>query len=148
MVLPVGSEAPDFEGIADDGNRIRLSEFTSKGPVVMYFYPKDETPGCTAEACAFRDEWDDFKKVGATVIGVSSDSVESHRKFKQHRNLPFILVSDEGQKIRSLYGAKGLLIPPRISFVIIGGKIAHVYNSQMTATNHVKEAKRVLENNM
>ncbi len=145
MVLTVGSEAPDFEATADDGKTVKLSDFTSKGPVVLYFYPKDETPGCTAEACAFRDEWDDFKKLGAAVVGVSSDSVDSHRKFKEHRKLPFTLVSDPDQKIRAMYGAKGFLIPPRISFVIVGGKVVHVYNSQMNATNHVAEAKKAIQ---
>lgn len=145
MVLSTGTNAPDFEALSDDGKTIRLSEFIQKGPVVLYFYPKDETPGCTAEACAFRDEWDEFQKLGASVIGVSSDSVESHRKFKEHRKLPFTLVSDPEQKIRSLYGAKGFLIPPRISFVIVDGKVIHVYNSQMNATNHVSEARKALE---
>jgi peroxiredoxin Q/BCP len=146
MTLSVGEDAPDFEAIDDEGNRIKFSDY-SKGKVVLYFYPKDETPGCTAEACAFRDEWDEFKKLDCTIIGVSSDSVESHKKFKEHRKLPFKLVSDPDQKIRSMYGAKGFLIPPRISFVIVNGKVIHTYNSQMNATNHVKEARRVLEKN-
>ena len=145
MTLQVGAIAPDFEGISDKGEKAQLSDFTSKGNVVLYFYPKDETPGCTAEACAFRDEWSDFSKLNATIIGVSSDSVESHRKFKDHRKLQFMLISDPDQKIRSLYDAKGFLLPPRISYVIVEGKIAHVYNSQMNATNHVKQAKLVLE---
>lgn len=143
MELKIGDMAPDFEGISDTGENVRFSEMAGKGNAVLYFYPKDETPGCTAEACAFRDEWDDFEKMNAKVIGVSSDSPESHRKFKEHRRLPFTLISDPGQKIRELYGARGRFIPPRISFVIIDGKIANIYNSQMNATNHVKIAKEI-----
>jgi peroxiredoxin Q/BCP len=144
MAINVGDIAPDFEGTTDSGKKIKFSEFAGKGNVVLYFYPKDETPGCTAEACAFRDEWDEFEKMNAKVIGISSDSPESHRKFKEHRKLPFTLISDPDQKIREMYGAKGRFIPPRISFVIVDGKIVNIYNSQMNATNHVKIAKEVL----
>ncbi|EQB69495.1 peroxiredoxin [Cuniculiplasma divulgatum] len=144
MSINVGDIAPDFEGTTDSGEKIKFSEVAGNGNVVLYFYPKDETPGCTAEACAFRDEWDEFEKMNAKVIGISSDSPESHKKFKEHRKLPFMLISDPGQKIREIYGAKGRFIPPRISFVIVDGKIVNIYNSQMNATNHVKIAKEVL----
>ena len=93
MSINVGDIAPDFEGTTDSGEKIKFSEVTGKGNVVLYFYPKDETPGCTAEACAFRDEWEEFEKMNAKVIGISSDSPESHKKFKEHRKLPFMLIS-------------------------------------------------------
>ncbi|MCL5408011.1 MAG: peroxiredoxin [Candidatus Thermoplasmatota archaeon] len=82
-----------------------------EGPVLLYFYPEDETPGCTTETCSFRDNWDEIKKVRATVLGVSFDSVDSHKNFKSNRPLQFILVSDESKAIREAYGATGLLIP-------------------------------------
>ncbi|MCL4333775.1 MAG: peroxiredoxin [Candidatus Thermoplasmatota archaeon] len=145
MPLKVGDRAPDFSGVTDSGENIKLSEKLKDGPVVLYFYPKDETPGCTAEACSFRDNWENIKKLGATVIGVSSDSVESHKKFKENRNLPFTLIADEKKEIRKAYGATGALIPPRITFVIDrDGIIREVYNSQLNATSHVEVAIKSL----
>ena len=89
-------------------------------------------PGCVAEACAFRDRWEDVRKLGATILGVSSDSAESHKKFKANRNLQFTLIADEDKQIRKAYGATGTLIPPRITFVIDKqGTIREVYNSQL-----------------
>jgi peroxiredoxin Q/BCP len=146
MTLKVGDKAPDFNALADNGEKISLSEKLKDGPVVLYFYPKDETPGCTAEACSFRDNWDEIRKLGATVIGVSSDSVESHREFKNNRKLQFTLLSDESKEIRKLYGATGTLIPPRITFVIgRDGIIREVYNSQLNATKHVEVALNSLK---
>jgi peroxiredoxin Q/BCP len=145
-MLKVGDKAPDFSALADNGEKISLSEKLKDGSVVLYFYPKDETPGCTAEACSFRDNWDEIRKLGATVIGVSSDSVESHKKFKNNRKLQFTLVSDESKEIRKLYGATGTLIPPRVTFVIGGdGIIREVYNSQLNATKHVEIALNSLK---
>ncbi len=146
FMLKVGDDAPDFEGLTDENKKVTLKELVSRNNLVLYFYPKDETPGCTAEACSFRDEWDDLIKMDATVVGVSSDSVESHKKFKENRKLPFTLVSDPDKRIRKLYGATGMLIPPRITYVISRErKIVHVYNSQMNAKNHVKEAMEALK---
>ncbi|MCL5874214.1 MAG: peroxiredoxin [Candidatus Thermoplasmatota archaeon] len=145
MPLKVGDRAPDFTGLADSGETIKLSEKLKEGPVVLYFYPKDETPGCTAEACSFRDNWESIKKLGATVLGVSSDSIESHKNFKSNRNLQFTLVSDEKKDIRKAYGATGTLIPPRITFVIdTNGVIREVYNSQLNAANHADVALKAL----
>jgi len=138
-MLKVGILAPDFEAISDDGNKIRLSQFRGKY-IILYFYPKDESPGCTVEACSFRDNWDEIKKYDAVIIGVSSDSVDSHKKFKEKHSLPFILVSDENKKIRELYDAKGFLLPSRITYIIDKeGKIAFAYNSQFKASEHVKK---------
>ncbi len=146
MPLRVGDKAPDFTGISDSGEKITLSEKLKEGPVVLYFYPKDETPGCVAEACAFRDRWEDVRKLGATILGVSSDSAESHKKFKANRNLQFTLIADEDKQIRKAYGATGTLIPPRITFVIDKqGNIREVYNSQLNASNHVEVALKSLK---
>ena len=145
-MLKVGDTAPDFEGVTDENKKVSLKELISGKNLVLYFYPKDETPGCTAEACSFRDEWDELMKLDTTVVGVSSDSVESHRKFKENRKLPFTLISDRDRKIRKLYDATGMLLPPRITYVISKeGKIIHVYNSQMNAKNHVNEAMEALK---
>ncbi len=146
MTLKVGEKAPDFTALTDNNERITLSAKLKEGPVVLYFYPKDETPGCIAEACSFRDRWEDFRKLDATVLGVSSDSTESHKNFKSHRNLQFTLVSDETKEIRKAYGAIGTLIPPRITFVIDrDGIIREVYNSQLNASNHVEVALKTLK---
>ncbi len=146
MSLKVGDRAPDFTGTSDSEEKITLSEKLKEGPVVLYFYPKDETPGCVAEACSFRDKWDEIRKYGATVLGVSSDSVESHKNFKSHRSLQFTLVSDEKKEIRKAYGATGTLIPSRITFVIDkGGVIREIYNSQLNASNHSEVALKSLE---
>lgn len=149
-MLSEGDFAPDFEAYDQDGNKFRLSEEIKKSPIVLYFYPKDETPGCTTEACAFRDNWDRIKQLGAQVFGISSDSVEKHRRFREHHGLQFTLLSDPDSAIRKLYDVKGILIPPRVTFVIDRtGKIRHVYNSQLNPRGHVEEAlgaiKKIME---
>ena len=116
--------------------------------MVLYFYPKDETPGCTAEACAFRDNYEDFVDAGAVVIGVSQDSEKSHKAFAEHHRLPFLLISDSDKALRKAYGVPNNLgfIPGRVTFVIDReGKIQHVFNSQINATKHVTEALEVLK---
>ncbi|AWS00283.1 peroxiredoxin [Metallosphaera hakonensis] len=148
MKLKVGDEAPDFEGRTESGDVIRLSQFRGRY-VVLYFYPKDDTPGCRAEALSFKENWDDIIKRGAVVLGVSGDSQESHKRFKEKYGLPFTLVSDEGDKIREMYGAKGFLIPGRVTFVIDPqGKIALIYSSQMNPTSHVREVLKVIPENL
>ncbi|TRM85346.1 peroxiredoxin, partial [Sulfolobus sp. F3] len=139
-------KAPMFEAIADSGERVLLADFIGKYNIVLYFYPKDDTPGCTREACAFRDNWDLLKEYDVAVIGVSSDDVNSHKQFKEKYKLPFILVSDPDKKIRELYGAKGFILPSRVTFVIDKkGIIRHIYNSQFNPANHVNEALKVLK---
>lgn len=142
----VGDKAPLFEAITDSGEKLSLADLIGKHNIVLYFYPKDDTPGCTREACAFRDNWDLLKDYDVVVIGVSSDSLESHQKFKKKYNLPFILVSDLDGKIREMYDAKGFILPDRVTFVIDKrGIIRHVYKSQLRPENHVKEAIKALE---
>jgi thioredoxin-dependent peroxiredoxin len=105
-VVEEGQEAPDFELASDAGERVRLSQFRGK-PVVLYFYPKDDTPGCTAQACGIRDSYDDFEHRGAVVLGVSPDEEKSHVKFKQKYGLPFTLLADPDHEVAEQYGVWG-----------------------------------------
>ena len=141
-----GQRAPDFTLPDANGQPVRLADFAGK-PVVLYFYPKDDTPGCTKEACSFRDQYQDFQDAGAVVIGVSSDSSESHRKFAAKHRLPFTLLADRGGQVRKRYGVPATLglLPDRVTFVIdAGGVVRHVFSSQLDATRHVREALEVL----
>jgi peroxiredoxin Q/BCP len=116
--LAVGSPAPDFTATAQDGTVVHLAALKGK-PVVVYFYPKDETPGCTKEACSFRDSWDALVKTGVVIIGVSADTEDSHKAFAAHHKLPFFLVSDPDGKIAESFGvplAEGYMA--RQSFVV------------------------------
>ena len=145
--VKVGERAPDFTLPDADGKDVRLADFAGR-PVVLYFYPKDDTPGCTKEACTFRDQYQDFQDAGAAVLGVSSDSSESHRKFAARHRLPFPLLADRGGKVRKRYGVPATLglLPGRVTFVIDGGGVVrHAFNSQLDATRHVEEALGVLQ---
>lgn len=146
MQLKVGDKAPLFEGILDNDTKISLGDLIGTKNIILYFYPKDMTPGCTAEACGFRDNWQKILSLDATVLGVSSQSTESHREFKEKEKLPFPLISDAKSEIRKLYGATGFLIPPRITFVIDKqGVIRFIFNSQINVTKHIETALEQLE---
>jgi thioredoxin-dependent peroxiredoxin len=106
MALPAGIPAPDFEILDDTGTPRKLSNYRGRN-VVLYFYPKDDTPGCTREACNFRDDYSAYERAGVAVLGVSPDSVESHVKFKKKFQLQFPLLADEGHKVCDLYGVWG-----------------------------------------
>jgi peroxiredoxin Q/BCP len=143
----VGDHAPDFVLPDRTGKMVRLSEFRNHKAVVLYFYPKDDTPGCTKESCAFRDSYQDFQDAGAEVIGVSSDSAESHGRFAAKHRLPFTLLADQGGQVRKRFGVPATLglLPGRVTFVIgRDGVVRHVFNSQFQATQHVNEALRAL----
>lgn len=144
MSIRTGDLAPDFTLPKQDGSQIQLSTLLKQGPVVLYFYPKDETSGCTAEACSFRDQYEDFKAAGAEVVGVSSDSASSHDSFARNHRLPFTLLSDEGGKVRTLYGIKKAflgLLDGRATFVIDQqGIVRHTFDSNLNAVKHVHEA--------
>jgi thioredoxin-dependent peroxiredoxin len=143
----IGALAPDFELPDQHGNRVRLSQFRGNSSVVIYFYPKDDTGGCTIQACGFRDEYEKFQAAGAEVIGISDDSMESHGRFAAKFQLPFTLLSDKGGHIRKLYGVKKTLgvIPGRVTFTIDReGVIRHVFSSQSKPTRHVAEALAAL----
>ena len=141
--LRVGQEAPDFTLPDRDGKMVRLSEFRGRKAVVLYFYPKDNTPGCTKESCAFRDSYQDFLDAGAEVIGVSGDDSSSHERFATKYNLPFVLLSDRGGQVRAKYGVPATLglLPGRVTFVIDrDGIVRHTFNSQFQPTQHIAEA--------
>jgi thioredoxin-dependent peroxiredoxin len=143
----VGSKAPDFTLPSQSGEIVSLKEFLGEKVVILYFYPKDDTPGCTKEACAFRDEHEEFGKLDAEIIGVSSDSVESHRRFAEKHDLSFTLLSDEGGKLRKLYGVSNTfgIFPGRVTYVIDEkGVIRHVISSQIGAVKHVEGALKSL----
>jgi peroxiredoxin Q/BCP len=141
--LTNGTTAPDFELPDQHGNLVRLRQFRGKCAVVVYFYPKDDTTGCTIEACRFRDDFARFEATGAQVLGISDDSTESHARFAVKYKLPFTLLSDKGGHVRKLYGVKKTLgvIPGRVTFVIDReGVVRHVFSSQSSPARHVEEA--------
>ncbi len=143
----VGEVAPDFTLPDQWGKPMRLRDLVGRKTLVLYFYPKDETPGCTIEARAFRDSYERFTKAGAEVVGVSSDSVASHRRFARHYDLPFVLLSDRGGAVRGLYGVEKTLgiLPGRVTYVIDkAGVVRHVYSSQLRAARHSVEALHAL----
>ena len=145
--VAAGSLAPDFTLPSQSGKIVSLRDFLGKKPVILYFYPKDDTPGCTKEACAFRERHEDFRELNAEVIGISSDSVGSHRSFAAEHGLPFTLLSDEGGKVRKLYGASGTfgLFPGRVTYVLDEeGVVRHIYSSQLGVQKHVEEALEAL----
>ena len=144
-MLRIGDRAPDFSLPAGDGKTVSLADLRGKVAVV-FFYPKDETPGCTREACEFRDSYETFVEAGAEVIGVSDDSVESHKKFAEHHRLPMTLLSDREGKVRTLFGVKSLLgLPDRVTFVIDrDGTIRHVFQARLRFGKHVDEALGVV----
>jgi len=143
--LVVGRKAPAFSLPDQDGQTVKLSDLKGQW-VVLYFYPKDDTPGCTVEACSFRDAYEDFKEAGAEVVGISSDSAAAHRAFADRHKLPFLLVADEGGRVRKLYGVPSTfgLFPGRVTYVIDPeGVVRHIYSSQLRATNHSRESLAV-----
>jgi peroxiredoxin Q/BCP len=129
------------------GDNVTLSEFFGKKNIVLYFYPKDETRGCIKEACTFRDNYEQLTSLGAEVLGVSGQSVESHKSFATHYGLPFILLSDKDNKVRELYGVPSTMgiIPGRVTYIIDKkGTVKHIFSSQSQAQQHVEEAKKTL----
>ena len=135
----MGDLAPDFS-LDDNDQGTTLNEFRGRADVVIFFYPKDQTPGCTAQACSFRDDHAAFRQLGAEVIGISGDSADSHRSFADRHNLPFRLVTDLDGSIRRQYGIKKTwgLIPGRVSLLIDrAGVIRQIHESQFRPTSHV-----------
>jgi thioredoxin-dependent peroxiredoxin len=146
--LKVGDQAPDFSLPNQSGDIVNLRDFVGKKIVVLYFYPKDFSSGCTAEACTFRDNYEVFKEAGAEVIGVSSQSVDSHKRFALANMLLFTLLSDESGKVRELYGATSAfgLVAGRVTYVIDKkGIIRHIFSSQLNPKKHIEEALRIIK---
>ena len=143
----IGDMASDFTLLSNIGGNITLSQFLGKNNVVIFFYPMDESPVCSREAEAFRDKYKTFKELDAEVIGISSQSVESHKSFASHHNLPYILLSDTDNNVRKLYGISATLgvVPGRVTFVINKeGIIKHIFSSQFRPAKHAEEALRAL----
>ena len=141
--IDVGDLAPDFTLPMQDGSEVSLGSLVARGPLVLFFYPRDETSGCTAEACSFRDAHEDFLEAGAVVCGISSDDVASHGRFAVRHRLPYTLLADLGGKVREAFGVKKTLglIPGRVTYVIDQDRrVRHVHSAQVAATSHVGEA--------
>ncbi|HEY6310229.1 MAG TPA: peroxiredoxin [Streptosporangiaceae bacterium] len=146
--VQVGDKAPDFTLPSQSGEQVRLYDRLGERVVVLYFYPKDDTRGCTAEACAFRDSHEVFTDAGAEVIGVSSDSSDRHAAFAGRHNLPFTLLSDRGGRVRKNYGVPAVLgvVPGRVTYVIDReGTVRHVFNSMTNIGQHVGDALDVVK---
>jgi peroxiredoxin Q/BCP len=146
--LKIGDPAPAFSLRDQNDGLFSLSDYTGEKILVIYFYPRDESSGCTKEACSFRDNYNEFTKAGAMVIGINSGTTESHRKFIQHHQLPFTLLSDPGNKVLKMFGVKTkFFITGRETFVIDkSGKIAFIFDSFIHATDHEKEALSFIKN--
>jgi peroxiredoxin Q/BCP len=148
LTIKVGDRAPDFTLPSQLGDNVTLSEYFGKKNIVLYFYPHDETPGCIKEACSFRDSYQQLADLGAEVLGVSGQGVDSHKSFATHYGLPFILLADEGNKVRRLYGVQQSmgLMAGRVTYIIDKkGVVRHIFRSQTQAQRHVEEAKLTLE---
>ncbi len=149
----MGDRAPDFTLPSLTGEPVSLESFLGKKNIVLYFYPKDNTAkdntaGCTAEACSFRDSYEAFQEAGAEVIGISSDTEKSHHQFANQHHLPFILLSDLGGVVRKFYGVPTTfgLLPGRVTYIIDKqGIVRHIFSSQFAPQKHVTEALKVLK---
>ena len=147
--VKVGDLAPNFALFSETGEAVELQDYIGIKPVVLFFYPKDNTTICTKEACHFRDNFDEFQKINnAEVIGISSDTEESHKQFSEKHKLPFLLLSDPDEDVRQEYGVPKTLciFPGRVTYVIDKeGVIRHIFSSQLNYKKHVKEALLALK---
>ena len=147
MKAKIGDIAPVFTVMNQDGKEVNLGDYLGKQAVVIYFYPKNFTPGCVAEACSFRDHYEDFTDLGAAVFGISGDSVSSHSRFVKRYNLPFTMLADKGGRIRKMYDVKGDLLgllPGRETFIISADGVILMRFNSMQATKHIGKALDVL----
>lgn len=150
QTIKAGDPVPRFT-LKDQNNKaVSIKDLIGK-PFVVYFYPKDDTPGCTVEACSFRDQFEEFRNVDATIIGISADSPSSHKDFAEKYRLPFTLLSDEENEVRDQFGVPKSflgLLPGRTTYIIDKeGIVRHVFNSQLKPKQHVQEAIDFLKNN-
>jgi peroxiredoxin Q/BCP len=147
--INIGSSIPSFTLPDQNSNLFDINSVIGKKNQVIYFYPKNDSPGCTKEACSFRDQFEVFKEVDAVIIGISGQSVESHKEFAEKYRLSFTLLSDEGDKVRKPFGVPtnflGML-PGHVTYIADKkGKVIYIFNSQTQATRHVDEALRILK---
>jgi peroxiredoxin Q/BCP len=144
MALKIGDKCPLFTLPDQHGTNVEIEQLIGQKVLVIYFYPKDDTAGCTKEACSFRDSYEDFKDLGSDVIGISSDSIADHIKFAKQHSLPFTLLSDSQKVVRKLFGVPGNLfglIPGRVTYVIgKDGIVKGIYNSLTDPVGHVQKA--------
>jgi peroxiredoxin Q/BCP len=144
----VGSQLPDIRLLDQKNQMVSLWDITADRPAVVYFYPKDNTPGCTAEACAFRDRYEDFMEAGAILVGISSDGAASHRAFAEKHRLPFPLLSDPQRLAQKAFAVPTDLLgmlPGRVTYVFDeSGVCTGVFNSQIQVTRHVEESLSLL----
>jgi peroxiredoxin Q/BCP len=150
MAIKVGDLCPVFSLKNQHNDLVSIGEYIGKHVLVIYFYPKDETPGCTKEACSFRDAHQDFEYMNCKVFGISSDSVKSHLDFANKYKLNFDLLADVQSNIRKSFGVPGNLfglIPGRVTYVVdLEGKVAGIFSSLLNAVGHIEEAKKMVEN--
>lgn len=146
--IEVGDQIPMFSLKDQDGKEFSVKDHVGKKKLVIYFYPKDDTPGCTKEACKFRDEFEVFQDLEAMIIGISADNVKSHKNFALKYNLPFTLLSDTNNEVRKSFGVPGELfgsVPGRVTYIIdLNGKVQYIFNSLFKAEKHIEEAKKIL----
>lgn len=144
MELQIGDQCPIFSLQDQNDQTLHIQEIIGKKNLVIYFYPKDDTPGCTKEACSFRDSHEEFKDLGCEVIGISSDSVKDHKKFAEKHRLTYTLLADTKKEVRKMFGVPGNLfglLPGRVTYIIDKtGIIKGVYNSQTDPLGHIKNA--------
>lgn len=142
----VGDRAPEFTLRDQNDNQVSLADFRGR-PVVLFFYPKDDTPGCTIESCTFRDRYAEFQALGAELIGISSDDEASHRRFADRHGLHYSLLADHGGKVRKAFGVPKTLgfLAGRVTYVIDrDGVVRHVFHSQLEVRKHVTQALTAL----
>ena len=146
--MQIGDACPSFELSNQSGELIKSSTFLGKQKTVIFFYPKDETPGCTKEACTFRDKYEDFLELECQVIGISSDSVESHAQFASRFGFKFTLLADPEKMVRKAFQVPGNLfglLPGRVTYIIDNmGIIRGIFNSQLNPMGHVQEALKIV----
>lgn len=149
MALTIGDTCPIFELYNQKGELVQIGNFIGKKNLVIYFYPKDDTPGCTKEACSFRDAYEDFKTLDCEVFGISSDNLKDHKKFAEKHRLTFQLLADTTKSVRKAFSVPGNLfglIPGRVTYIVdLKGKIAGVFNSQLDPVGHIKKALEVVQ---
>ena len=149
MNLKIGDKVPIFSLLDQNGNNFEIKNSIGKTAMVIYFYPKDDTPGCTKEACSFRDEFETFTDLNVAVIGISADNVASHKRFAERYQLPYTLLSDSDKKVRKLFGVKNALLgilPGRVTYVIDKeGIIRFIFENQFGAEKHITESLRIIK---
>jgi len=147
--LEVGDTIPSFSLKDQNGKDFDIDQYRGKQPLVIYFYPKDDTPGCTKEACSFRDEFEVFTDLNVKVIGISSDDVASHKKFADKYQLPFTLLADTQKKVRKLFGVPNSflgILPGRVTYIVNKhGIIVHIFNNMTNAEKHISESLNAIK---